>query len=278
MMEAHLRTHRRTFLGAGLAALAFAGAGRPALAAADAAAAASAAGAAPRTRRILVYGDSNTYGWVANPDRTVARLPVEATWPKRMEALLGEGWTVEVDALGGRTVNLDERTGTSGSGRIEGTAFNGRRGFEGVLSAHAPLDLVIIMLGTNDLRAAHGRSAYDIALGLGDLVSVVKKAAWQSKTEFAAPEVLVVSPPKLDDNRTTYGAVFEGALPKSEAFARTIEPVVREGGAHFLDAAAVVPFAGQADGIHLTREEHAALGHAAAEAVLRILPRETNRP
>ena len=97
--------------------------------AAPAACAADEAPAAQRGVRILVYGDSNTFGWVSSPKDadgrvTVSRLNEADTWPRQMAARLGDGFEVKVDALGGRTTDLDEPRG-SGSGRIPGESFNG---------------------------------------------------------------------------------------------------------------------------------------------------------
>ena len=130
-----------------------------------------------------------------------------------------------------------------------------------------PLDLVIVMLGTNDLKTAHDRTAYDVALALGRITSTIRKGRWQSKTAYAAPRVLVVSPALLDDGKRFYGDFFAGALQKSKALAAAVEPVVRAAGAEFFDAARVVGVAGQVDGVHLTAEQHRLLGEAVARRV-----------
>lgn len=226
--------------------------------------------------QVLVYGDSNSFGWVAGPKDnrgrvTVSRLAPGDAWPGQMAERLGSGYRVEVDALGGRTTDLDEPSG-SGSGRIPGESFNGLATLPAVLSSNMPLDLVIVMLGSNDLKAAHDRTPYDIALALGRIASVITKARWQSKTAYAAPRVLVVAPPWLDDGRRFYGNAFEGALTKSRALAAVIEPVVKAAGAEFMDAGAVVGVADQADGVHLTEDEHRKLGEAVARKVREMFP------
>ncbi len=239
--------------------------------AAPAACAADEAPAAQRGVRILVYGDSNTFGWVASPKDaegrvTVSRLNEADTWPRQMAARLGDGFEVKVDALGGRTTDLDEPR-SSGSGRIPGESFNGLATLPASLSANMPLDLVIVMLDSNDLKVAHDRTGYDIALALGRITSTITKGRWQQKTAYAAPRVLVVAPPWLDDGKRFYGDFFAGALEKSRAWAADIEPVVRAGGAEFLDAGAVVGAADQVDGVHLTQQEHRSLGEAVGRKV-----------
>ena len=236
-------------------------------------AAAADASAGPKEERvnILVFGDSNTFGWVASPKDakgrvTVSRLPVEQTWPQQMASRLGEGYRVTVDALGGRTTDLDE-PGGSGSGKIPGVMFNGLTALPSALSSNMPLDLVIVMLGSNDLKVAHDRSAYDIALALGRITSTIVKGRWQSKTDYAAPRVLIVAPPGLDYGKRFYSDFFAGARQKTSDWGRLIEPVVRAGGAEFMNAVDVVGVADQVDGVHMSADEHKALGEAVAQKV-----------
>lgn len=236
-----------------------------------AAAAEADAGKGSRVCNILVYGDSNSFGWVTSPKDAagrvvVSRLAAGETWPERMALLLGDDFRVTVDALGGRTSDLDEPRG-SGSGAIPAESFNGLATLPAALSSHMPLDLVIVMLGTNDLKTAHDRTAYDVALALGRITSTIRKGRWQSKTAYAAPRVLVVSPALLDDGKRFYGDFFAGALQKSKALAAAVEPVVRAAGAEFFDAARVVGVADQVDGVHLTAEQHRLLGEAVARRV-----------
>lgn len=197
-------------------------------AASSAASAVSAAGDKPEEpsgradgTSIFVYGDSLTFGWIYDVDtQIVSRMPLSSTWPEVMKkALLSSGripecCRVEVDALGGRTTDLDEPD-SPGSGLIPGETYNGLRTLPAALSAHMPVDLVIVMLGANDLARHHGRNAEGVAQGLVNLVDCVRTAAWQRRTSYAAPRVLVVLPPAFDGDDTPYGDFFSGALEKS---------------------------------------------------------------
>ena len=225
-----------------------------------------AAGADEGKRRIMVFGDSNTFGYVEDAQGVVGRLPLDTAWPGRMAALLGSDYEVVVEGLSGRTTRIDspERSGT---GVIPGAGMNGAAYLPAALSSHMPLDMVVIMLGTNDFRKDRNQSASDIAASLTELVSIVKKGEWQQRTKFPAPQVMVICPPKLNLTTSPYADFFEGSLAKSEVLPDLLRPQVEKAGALFLDAATVVPFAQGADQIHLTPENHAALAEAITKEV-----------
>ena len=226
----------------------------------------SVAEAAAEKKRILVFGDSNTFGYVEDAQGIVGRLPLDTSWPGRMAALLGNDYEVIVEGLSGRTTRIDspERSGT---GSIPGAGMNGAAYLPAALSSHMPLDMVIIMLGTNDLRKDRNQSASDIAESLAKLVSIVKKGEWQQRTTFSVPQVLVICPPKLNLTTSPYADFFAGSLAKSEELPGILRPMVESAGVLFFDAATVVPFAQGPDQIHLTPENHSALAEAVAGEV-----------
>lgn len=219
----------------------------------------------------MVYGDSNSFGWLTEENGAVGRFPLAVAWPGVMGRALGDGYEVVVEALGGRTTNLCGPEFT-GSGEVGGAGMNGAVYLPPALSSHMPLDLVVIMLGTNDLRTEFDRGAEDIAAGVMELADIVRSGVWQSRTGFAVPEVLVISPPKVNIVSGPIAGFFIGAQPKTEALPRLLEPLAdNRTGVYFFDAASVVPFAEQADEVHLTESNHAALGNAIAEKVKVIL-------
>ena len=113
------------------------------------------------TKTILCYGDSNTHG-SATVERPDGRYGPDERWPGVLRAALGSGWLVLEEGLGGRTTVSDDP--------VEGLEKNGRTYLLPCLHTHKPLDVVIIMLGTNDLKARFGKSAWEIAQGVGVLV------------------------------------------------------------------------------------------------------------
>ncbi len=224
------------------------------------------AGAAESKKRVLVFGDSNSFGYFEDAQGVIGRLPLNTAWPGKMAELLGSDYEVIVEGLSGRTTRIDspERSGT---GIIPGAGMNGADYLPAALSSHMPLDMVIIMLGTNDFRKDRNQSASDIAASLTELVSIVKKGKWQQRTKFSAPQVLVICPPKLNLTTSPYADFFEGSLAKSEALPGLLQPMVESAGALFFDAATVVPFAQGHDEIHLTPQNHAVLAEAVAKEV-----------
>lgn len=188
--------------------------------------------------------------------------------------LLGDNYEVIIEGLGGRTTNLDS-TPNAGSGYIPGAGMNGAAYLPACLSSHMPLDLVVIMLGSNDLNVKYNRNAEEIAGGVDELVKIVKDAQWQKHTKFAAPQVLVLAPPQMNIKNEKYKAMFAGAYEKSSQFGKLMSEVADNNKAEFFDVAAVVPFGEADDEIHLTLKNHSDLAYAIAKKIKAIFKDET---
>jgi lysophospholipase L1-like esterase len=206
-------------------------------------------------KTILCYGDSNTWG--SNP-ATDERFGLTERWPGVLRQTLDDGYWIIEEGLRGRTTVWDDP--------IEGYK-NGKSYLIPCLSSHCPLDLVIIMLGTNDLKMRFSLPAYDIANGAGVLVDVVQKS--DAGYDGYAPEVLLLAPPPVT-TLTEYAEMFAGSLEKSKLFAHHYRRVAEEYGCHFLDTGQVI-VSSPLDGIHFEIEEHRKLGLAVAEKVKEIL-------
>ena len=126
------------------------------------------------TKRIMVYGDSNTWGW-APVERGVpsTRYCEEERWPGVLQAALGDAFEVVEEGLSARTTDLPDPT----LPQVGGAGLDGSAYLPAALATHLPLDLVVIMLGTNDLKAMYDRSPFRIALGVGKLVDIVRESA-----------------------------------------------------------------------------------------------------
>ena len=209
---------------------------------------------------VLAYGDSNTWGAVPQPYRGAGgRFGVTQRWPRIMQAALGAGVNVFEEGLNGRTTCVDDP--------IEGAIRNGERYLPVSLITHMPLDLVIIMLGTNDLKARLSMTAGDIADGAGKLADLVRRSA--TGPEGLAPEVLLVSPAPLA-KLTWLTEMFEAGSAKSQKLAGEYARVAKAYGVHFFDAGSVISSSDD-DGIHLDASAHKTLGLALAAEVRRIL-------
>ncbi|WP_189368215.1 SGNH/GDSL hydrolase family protein [Tateyamaria omphalii] len=215
-------------------------------------------------RTVLCYGDSNTYGQTTAslPDD---RYPHDVRWPGVLRQALGPNWMVIEEGLSGRTTVSDDP--------IEGAEKNGRTYLRPCIMSHKPLDLVILMLGTNDLKIRFNKTPGEIAMGVGALISDVK--SMPAGINGGVPEMLVVAPPPTALDLKDWSGVFQGAPEKSRALAAEYERIAEMHEVHFFDSAIVVK-SSDADGFHLDAAAHLALGQAIAEEVVSIgwLPEE----
>ena len=199
-------------------------------------------------KTILCFGDSNTFG---HDPATRQRLGRDTRWPGALRNALGDGYEIIEEGLGGRTTVWDDP--------LEGYK-NGRTYLIPCLASHAPLDLVIIMLGTNDLKKRFSLSAFDIAEGTRLLVGVALTSA--AGPHGRPPQVLLLAPPPTT-TLSDYAEMFEGAEEKSRKFGAYFARVARESGCSFLDAGSVI-VSSPLDGIHFESGEHVKLGKAVA--------------
>lgn len=207
-------------------------------------------------RTVLCFGDSNTHGTVAlaHPmDRR--RFPRDVRWPGVLATSLGAGWHVIEEGHPARTtVHPDP---------VEGLHKNGISVLPALLESHRPLDLVIVMLGTNDLKMRYSVPALDIALGVERLLLTVKGS--DCGIDGAPPTVLLVSPVPIEEVGFL-GEIFAGGAEKSHQISKYIEAIADRHSAGFLDAGAHAAL-DPVDGVHLTAEGQMALGRAMADAV-----------
>ena len=210
---------------------------------------------------IVCYGDSNTWGAIPMKSRAeLARFAPAERWPGVLQEKLGSGHTVIAEGLNGRTTVHDD---PSDGGPVK----NGHRFLPVVLESHAPIDLVIIKLGTNDLKMRFSVPAYDIADGAGRLVDLVLAA--KNAPAKAPPKVLLVSPAPIA-GLTWLADMFAGGEEKSQKLGKEMKRAAEERGVAFLDAGTVIK-SSPVDGIHLDKDEQRKLGEAIAAKVKEIL-------
>jgi len=216
----------------------------------------------PDVVRILCFGDSNTHG-ASSDGADSGRLPADQRWTGVLQRLLGERFDVIEEGLNGRTtdVEYEDRPGC-----------NGRPYFLPCLLSHQPLDLVVVMLGTNDLKSCFDRTPEAIADALcGYLDAVAVNAA---DRHGGATAVVLVSPILIDDSASLWQEVtaanYDSAgVARSRELGAAIRRVADDRGVGYADAASVA-HAGH-DGLHLTPDSHARLAQLVAAAVGRIL-------
>lgn len=214
----------------------------------------------PSAITIICYGDSNTHGM--KPDRN-GRYSADERWAGVMQKQLGDNYYVIEEGLGGRTTDLPHHNPAKAN-------RNGLDYFKPCIDSHMPLDIVIIMLGTNDLKTIYNRSAEDVAQALKQYPKYIKNYCANGNTKM--PRIILVSPAYMDETASefyssmpTQGIYDEVSAQKSHDLAAAIEVVAKEAGCEFLDAGPITK-TGQ-DGCHLDLESHMKLGQELANLI-----------
>lgn len=207
-------------------------------------------------KRILCFGDSNTWG---HDPASGARFDEDTRWTGILQNLLGSDYTVIEEGMRGRTTVWDDPV----DNRISGVSY-----LWPCLDSHAPVDLVIIMLGSNDLKIQWNLHPKSVALGVGRLVEMTQKCYFGPN--LAAPQVLLVSPIHMTNANACPYFFDETSLAKSRQLSGEYREIARQTGCHFLDAAQHAA-ADPAEGIHLNPEGHKNLAKALYKKITEIL-------
>jgi lysophospholipase L1-like esterase len=206
-------------------------------------------------KRVLCYGDSNTWGY--DPD-TGTRFPPDVRWTGVLANRLGSGYTVIEEGLNGRTTRWDDPLE---QGR-DGLTF-----LRPCIDSQMPLDLLIVMLGTNDLKHRFRLTASDIAESAAGLAEEARRLA--TAQDGARAEVLLVAPPALT-RLTDLDQMFDGARETSRQLAHYFGVLAGRRGLPWFDAGSVIACS-DLDGIHFEADAHRTLGEALADEVRRLI-------
>lgn len=218
-------------------------------------------------KRILCYGDSNTWGHIPCAG---TRYPEDVRWTGVVSRLLGTDYTIIEEGLNGRTTTFDDYY-------VE--YRNGRKGLGYALCAHAPIDLIVVSLGTNDLKYTGAVGSYK---GLDELLRLIEHAdanypAAMSKIFPNGTKILVVSPIHLHKDIAALRpeSSITDKYEESTRFATYFRRIADAHGAAFLDAA---EFAHPSvrDCVHMEADSHKALGKAIADKIWEIFE-DTNK-
>ena len=212
-------------------------------------------------KHIVCFGDSNTHGYCADP-RDCAdggiRFNESERWTRRLQAALGEEYLVIEEGLSGRTTCFDDPI-------HEG--LNALNYIYPCLKSHENVDLLIIMLGTNDTKDRFYASAACIGIGMARLVKkAMATECWGGKQ----PNILVIAPPPIgagmlaSEVSATMGSLW---VEKSRELAKYYMEQCALIGCHFLDAAELGAEFNTVDYMHLTKKGHENLAAALAERI-----------
>ena len=199
---------------------------------------------------VLCYGDSNTYGY--NPVNGL-RYPKDVRWPGVLQKLLGEEYEVIEEGCNGRTTVFED---------VEEPWKAGLGYLRLCLNTHKPIDFVIMMLGSNDLKRMFHASAQEIADGVEELVRIIKE--FTKEKQGYIPKVVLVSPPEIGKDIATseFSRSFdEDAIIRSKKLPILYEKIAKKYECIFFDAAKVVE-ASEVDSLHLMPEAHKKLAEA----------------
>ncbi|WP_025181206.1 SGNH/GDSL hydrolase family protein [Leptospira interrogans] len=214
-------------------------------------------------KTILLYADSLSWGIIPN---TRSRLTFDERWPGVLENELnskGRSQKVRVleDCLNGRRTAWDD------------PYKPGRNGLKGVaqkIEIHSPLDLVILMLGTNDFQSMHQLNSWHSSQGLAALIGEIRNAPIEPGMKI--PPILVVVPPAIGSPKGSIAPKFLGAGSKFVGLADVYKIVAQEFGCSYFDSGTVVQ-SSRVDGVHLDKEDHYTLGIALVDIVMKTLDR-----
>lgn len=214
-------------------------------------------------KTILCFGDSNTHGYDPTDG---GRYPYADRWPGALQLLLGrdEYYVVE-EGLNSRT--------TVQSDPVYDDDKSGLAILPILIKSHMPVDLCIIMLGTNDMKHRFSMEACDIGRAATLLAKAARSVSADKSPTGTPCEVLLVSPPPVTDDLLTGRCADEfgeRAIAISRALPPYLEAAAQNSRAQFLDAAQFVQPSSQ-DGLHLTPEGHHRLAEILAERVHAIL-------
>lgn len=201
-------------------------------------------------KTLLCFGDSNTWGAVPNKN---ARYSETERWPTRLATLLSENtasksWQVVEAGLPGRTTVFDDP--------IEGDK-SGIKHLPIWLDTYLP-DVVLILLGTNDLKYRFNASPMDISLGVANLVKCVQE--YRHPCKKSSPDVLLIAPPPIYEVGF-YADMFQGGEEKSKQLDRYFSRRAKELKCRYFDAGSVIASC-KKEGIHWPLESHKVLAHA----------------
>ncbi|MBR3972357.1 MAG: lipolytic enzyme, G-D-S-L [Oscillospiraceae bacterium] len=212
-------------------------------------------------KHIICLGDSNTHGYCADPADCADhgdRFNESERWTCLLQEKLGSEYLVLEEGLSGRTTVFPDPLHESMPALD--VAYP-------ILMSHEPVDLLVIMLGTNDTKERLNMSPACIALGMNRLIDKCKSVPCWGKH---APNILVVCPPHIGEEMevSSVGASMgRGCAEKSRQLAAAMEPIVRAQNCAWLDAEGIAEF-NKVDYMHLTRKGHADL----AEKLAQIIP------
>jgi|TARA_B100000965_G_C19493440_1_gene714094 lysophospholipase L1-like esterase len=196
-------------------------------------------------KNILCFGDSNTWGY---DPATQTRFSKDIRWTGVLQQLLGSKYNVIEEGLNGRTTNVNEKQ-DHGLGYFR--PFRSAMDLLSVLiETNSPLDLIIVMLGTNDLKTNFNQSSEMIAKNMRLVCeSIIDNDYFQSKS------IILVSPTHINEESPNLLDSFIGTTQASQSFSNSYRKISDDLDLYFLDASESVK-TNKIDGLHWDAMQH----------------------
>lgn len=211
-------------------------------------------------KHIVCFGDSNTHGYCADPSDCADgtdRFNEEERWTCLLQKAIGDEYLVIEEGLSGRTTVFPDPLHE---------CMSGLDAIYSCLMSHEPVDLLIIMLGTNDCKERLGANACCIGIGMDRLIMKAKSIeCWRN----GKPNILIIAPPHMKEGFHDE-AMGQCCIEKSKDIAKYYAEKAALRNVHFLDAEGVAEF-NTVDFTHLSRKGHSQLAARLAEMIPQIL-------
>lgn len=215
-------------------------------------------------KHIVCFGDSNTHGYCADPADCADggdRFNEDERWTCLLQKMLGDDYLILEEGLSGRTTVFPDALHES---------MPGLDSIYAALMCHEPVDLLIIMLGTNDTKERMGANAACIGIGMDRLVGKAQTVpAWRD----GVPNILIIAPPHMGKGLYEHPngiPMGKGCVEKSWELARHYAEVAKTRNCAFLDAEGLAEF-NPVDQMHLSRKGHLQMAEKLAELVPQLL-------
>lgn len=208
-------------------------------------------------KSILCYGDSNTYGLKSD---LATRYGRNVRWTGILQKMLGEDYYVIEEGLGGRTTVWDDP--------VEDYK-NGKKYLLPCLDSHKPLDLVVIMLGTNDLKSRYGVSPFDIGVSMENIIKTILKS--DAGLDFQPPKILLITPVPI--HSVGRKEDLDQMIPDMDRRSKMLEPYYRSIAEkyhlYYINPAGKVEI-NDTDGIHFTEKGHRQMAELVYDKIMEI--------
>jgi lysophospholipase L1-like esterase len=202
-------------------------------------------------KTILCYGDSNTWGRLPRGER----YPRSKRWINILQNLLGDDYEVISEGLYGRTFNAPDSV----------KPFkNGLNHLEPILKTHIPIDLVIIMLGTNEVKVQYNFQPDEIAKHLEQIIKLIQ-------LQKHVPKILIICPPEIimPKDKNLIALFNEKSIELSKKLAPVFYAIANKHDCNFINAQDYI-FSSKIDGFHLDPEAHKKLAEILKIEILKI--------